>query len=365
MLLRLDTVQRQSWTRVATLVLLIFTLSWCGACTGQTIEAPAQPAQGPGGREYVHAAVRMSSYLDGGERYWLFEPMQPQPAQAPLVVFVHGFGQMNPKAYGAWIEHLVRRGAVVMYPKYQADFTTDAKQFVPNTITALQHARNVLQQPGRVRTDMSRWALIGHSAGGIISASVAAVAQENQLPPPRALLAVQPGRSSLFPLADQSKVVASTLVVALVGDMDRIVRDDDARRIIGQTTQVPAQNKRLILQVSDSHGRPPMWASHIAPIAFARDYDIQRIDHFAADGSLRQAGNPQALTLHAPWEHKPDSTDYWVFWRIADRLLELAFSPRPADLTTLDEMLTLPAWSDGQPIRPMRMLDANRLDEDR
>lgn len=343
--------------RWGVLVLVAMLLGVGSACAGKSIQPPDQPEQGPGGRDYPHGAVRMSSYLDGGERYWLFEPMEPRPELAPLVVFVHGFGQMNPKAYGAWIEHLVRRGAVVLYPKYQADFTTDAERFVPNTLTAIQHGRNVLQQPGRVRTDMSRWALVGHSAGGLISASVAAMATEHQMPAPRALMAVQPGRSGIFPLADQSKIAANTLMFALVGDQDRIVGDDDARRIITETRQVPAQNKRLILQISDTRGLPPMWASHSAPVAFERNYDSQRIDWFADNGSLRQAGNPNAMTLQAPWENKADSTDYWVFWRLTDRLLELAFSPNPRDIAGLDEMLTLPAWSDGQDIRPMRILD--------
>ena len=57
--------------------------------------------------------------------YWLFVPTDPLPGTPragepfPLVIFVHGSGATNADPYLAWIEHLVRRGAVVLYPQYQ------------------------------------------------------------------------------------------------------------------------------------------------------------------------------------------------------------------------------------------------------
>src|SRR5947209_8203149 len=43
---------------------------------------------------------------------WVFEPSQPAPAKAPVVVFCHGWLSTNPGLYGAWIEHLVGDGRI-------------------------------------------------------------------------------------------------------------------------------------------------------------------------------------------------------------------------------------------------------------
>ncbi len=56
--------------------------------------------------------------------YWLFEPTQPRVEGAqstlPIVLFLHGFDVTDPEIYHAWIDHLVRRGAVLVFPDYQA-----------------------------------------------------------------------------------------------------------------------------------------------------------------------------------------------------------------------------------------------------
>jgi hypothetical protein len=74
---------------------------------------PSQPDSGPGGREYPHAQVTKTTLGSGAEEVTIFEPSDPTPARAPVVVFSHGWGGMNPDYYGAWITHIVRRGYTV------------------------------------------------------------------------------------------------------------------------------------------------------------------------------------------------------------------------------------------------------------
>lgn len=80
---------------------------------------PSQPATGPGGSGYNHAAVRKTLRGEEALQFWVFEPAEPHAAAAPVVVFTHGWGATNPRAYGAWIDHIVRRGNIVVYPVYQ------------------------------------------------------------------------------------------------------------------------------------------------------------------------------------------------------------------------------------------------------
>src|SRR5688500_3888082 len=168
------------------LILLLFAPA---ILSSQNPSPPKQPASGPGGRQYSHTAVNKNRYGKGGQEYWIFEPDAPKPAAAaPVIVFLHGWGGMNPMYYGAWIDHLVKRGDIVIYPRYQASLLTAIKDFTPYTLFAIKHALKRLQpEPGHVKPDLNKFATVGHSVGGILAASVAALASESDLPQVRAV----------------------------------------------------------------------------------------------------------------------------------------------------------------------------------
>ncbi len=119
-----------------------------------------------------HDGVRRYEIGLGPRSYWLFEPDRPRPEKAPVVVFLHGWFAVNPAFYGAWIDHLVRNGHIVIFPRYQNDITTMPQDFLPNAVAAIHDAMGVLSQDGvhHVRADSSRFALIGHSAGANLAA---------------------------------------------------------------------------------------------------------------------------------------------------------------------------------------------------
>src|SRR5687768_6824165 len=232
---------------------------------------PAQPASGPGGKQYAHTAVTKNRYGKGGEEYWIFEPDAPKPALAPVVVFLHGWGGMNPLYYGAWIDHLVKRGNIVIYPRYQASLLTGIKEFTPNALFAIKDALKRLQtEPGHVKPDLTKFATVGHSVGGILAASVAALARESELPQVRAVMSVEPGITESpinIPLADLKKIPAETLLLAVAGDQDTLVRDTDAKRVYYESINIPEANKDFIMMITDTHGTPSLQASHRAPTA--------------------------------------------------------------------------------------------------
>ncbi len=120
--------------------------------------------------EPPHGGVRRYEIGQGPRSYWLFEPDRPRPNTAPVVVFLHGWFAVNPGFYGAWIDHLVRHGHVVIFPRYQNDVGTLPQDFLPNAMAAIHDALGVLavgmdHGVAHVRPDTRRFALIGHSAG--------------------------------------------------------------------------------------------------------------------------------------------------------------------------------------------------------
>src|SRR5215217_1982817 len=243
----------------------------------QSVTPPLQPATGPGGKQYVHASVTKNRYGKGGQEYWIFEPDSPKPRTAPVIIFLHGWGGMNPLYYGAWLDHLVKRGNIVVYPRYQANLLTSIKDFTPNTLAAVKDAvRRLKTEREHVTPDFSKFATVGHSLGGLLAANIAALASESKLPRVRAVMSVEPGITEApinVPLADLKKIPADTLLLAVAGDQDSLVRDTDAKRIYYESTRVSAQNKDFITLVSDSHGQPTLQASHRAPTALDEDYD--------------------------------------------------------------------------------------------
>lgn len=95
--------------------LLLSSLLSSGIVNAGDILPPTQPLQGPGGSHYAHADVRQWHFTAEGNEYWVFTPDRPVPSSAPVVVFTHGWSVMQPDLYRAWIEHIVRRGAILIY----------------------------------------------------------------------------------------------------------------------------------------------------------------------------------------------------------------------------------------------------------
>lgn len=342
------------------LALILFSLT---TLSFQQATPPGQPATGPGGKQYAHTKVTKNRYGKGNQEYWIFEPDTPKPASAPLIVLIHGWGGMNPLYYGAWLDHLVKRGNIVVYPRYQATLLTPITDFLPSTLGAIKDAITLLQkEPGHVKPDLNKFAIVGHSVGGLMAANVAALASESNLPTVRAVMSVEPGITEApinIPLADLKKIPADTLLLAVAGDQDTLVRDIDAKRIYYESTQVPAANKDFILMVTDSHGTPALLASHRAPTAMDRDYDNGE--------TISGAPNPSRIGNSSSRQNGPtrlesmmvNALDFYGTWKLFDGLCDAAFygKNREYALGNTKEQRFMGVWSDGVAVKELKVTD--------
>lgn len=349
---------------ILSLTLVLSSLTIVFSQNSQSATPPSQPPTGPGGKQYIHAGVVKNRYGKGGEEYWLFEPDSPKPRTAPVIVFLHGWGGMNPLYYGAWIEHLVKRGNIVIYPRYQANLLTPMRDFTPNTLTAVKNAISRLEsEQGHVRPDLNKFATVGHSAGGLLAASVAALADESRLPRVRAVMSVEPGITEApvsIPLADLKKIPADTLLLALAGDQDGMVRDTDAKRIYYESTRIPADNKDFIMLVSDTHGTPGLLASHRAPTALDKSYDSGEGVTGASSGSADPIGDaPQIQRRIRPDTMMVNALDYYGIWKLFDALCDAAFNNKNREyaLGNTPQQRFMGVWSDGVPVKELKVTD--------
>jgi pimeloyl-ACP methyl ester carboxylesterase len=336
---------------------LALAVSLAAPAIAAPVTPPEQPASGPGGREYAFARVAHHTYGQGAEQYWIFEPQRPTSAHAPsdlpAVVFLHGWGAMNPLYYGAWIEHLVKRGHTVIYPRYQESLRTPPAEMTGHALAAVRdaraHARNV-----------DAWVVIGHSMGGVLAANVAARAAQSDVSAPLAVLSVEPGstqtRSSreLVPLDDLGALPHDMLLVTVAGDRDTVFFDRDARLIFERAASVAATHKRYVVVPSDDHGTPAVAATHSAPTAPDADFDLSEGPE---RGPFAERLVERRRSAEREAERATSAIDYYAFWKLADVLIELAESGADEPFSAASERLIayMGAWSDGREVRKLEL----------
>lgn len=299
---------------------LLFPLWFTSSLAQTPPRPPEQPASGPGGSDYVHVSVSKKLYGEGAAAFWLYEPQDPTPTSAPVVIFLHGWGGVNPEIYEAWISHLVRKQRIVIYPVYQELRQTSLSDAVSNAFVDIQGAFAELARPGHVRPDIDKVAVVGHSYGGFLAANYAAEARGHNLPVPKAVMSVEPG-GPLPLVADYSQIAAGTLMLCILGDQDELAPEPFAPMIFRRSTQVSPQDKDLILMRSDDYGEPDLIADHFAP-----------------------TGRPDGSRV--------DALDWYGLWKWMDALCEAAFFGlhRHYALGDTPEQRFMGVWSDGQPV---------------
>jgi alpha-beta hydrolase superfamily lysophospholipase len=299
------------------IIILLATISIANAGPPR---APDQPRTGPGGADYRHGSVAVSVHGEGGTQYWLFEPREPKAEKAPLVIFLHGYSVMEPEGYRAWINHIVRRGAVVVYPRYQGRLLTPPGEFLPNSMASIRDALKVLAERGRVQPDLNRVAAVGHSAGGVIALNYTLDARAAGLPVPKALVVIEPGGGQERGLqwvatGAAGGLAPETRFVAAVGDADRIVGVTSARLMWRSTGHL--QQRAFVTVQSDLHGDPRLRAGHLSPMAV---------------------------------EGLADVHDWRAWWRVFDAACESAFDGHDLKIDS-----DLGKWSDGTPLKPLQI----------
>jgi acetyl esterase/lipase len=298
---------------------------------------PGQPATGPGGAEYVFPDIRVTSLGDdpGGGR--LFEPAAEAgsgtpPAEGPLPLVllidgccyraedggVNGGGVDGGEGFRAWIEHLVRRGAIVVYPIYRQE----SKQ--ADVAAAMRAALAELVGGEHARPDLMRTAVIGFSFGGPVAADYAADAATAGLPAPGALLIYGPRSDTTGP--DRAPPPPAIRAVVMIGEHDPGALRRGAESIWAWLAALPADQRDFVSLRDDDHGERALTADHWVPLANARPSD------------------PAAVL---------DALDWYGTWKLADALMACAFAGEWCEYALGDtpEQRFMGTWSDGVPVQ--------------
>jgi len=247
------------------------------------ITAPGQPVSGPGGSTYLFSEVTTNGPYWANNRntnnnyeYYIYEPNGPSgpPAQAPVILFLHGDFGFQPIQYQAWINHMCKMGYIVVWVRFQASALSQISSYPANAQVAWTDALYRLENfwwehhvlPKKTTGGEIETVFVGHSYGGWIAAWLAGVQPSSvpHFPPPLGMLMIEPD-GLLLPAINFAGIPSTTKMLILSADQDTVACSQYAQNIFESTTQIPAAQKNFLWFNSDSTGTPNQIGNHYFP----------------------------------------------------------------------------------------------------
>lgn len=333
---------------------------------------PAQPKTGPGSpldatTEVVKRAVGRASAVTYAY-HLAAAPAEPRP----VVVVLPAWGAVNPVIYGGWIEHLVRRGHLVLFPAYQQVGRTRPGEAPDAAASLIKSALAALAADPQARPDPSKLVYLGHSAGAGVGMNLAAGSAVRGMTSPRLVFAIMPGgiakdeKSRGIVLGDLSRLGPDTTLVTMVGDREFQAADRVSRRILKEASGVPVSRKLFMRSASDDHGFPALSATLASPASPKEGYDSGAIKvepdppidpkgprpqrpKWAADMVL---SGEQTVLVNQLQRNTTDTLDYIAYWKTFDMVMAAALSGGDMVALRADPgFLDMGRWTDGWPVR--------------
>lgn len=333
---------------------------------------PAQPKSGPGGADNPTAEIVKRAVGQASNVTFVYYAAGVPSAPRPVVVLLHAWGTINPSAYGGWIDHLARRGFLVLFPSFQDIGRTRPVDATARTQTLVKDALAALAEDAEAKPDTGRLAYLGHSAGAALAINMAAMSTPGVLPEPKLVFMMMTGGIASdagargIQLADLSQIGEKVDLVTLVGDREFQASERASRRILRETTSVPLPRKLFVRAGSDDHGFPALSATLASPASPMEGYDsasiklppdpprdpkAPRIVQPRWSPDMVLSGEQTVLSLQIA-RNPVDTLDYLAFWKTFDRAVDLAFAN--GEVSTLRNdggFLDMGRWSDGWPVR--------------
>ncbi len=319
---------------------------------GVAVKQPPQPKSGPGGSNYTHH-YRVHAGGSGSDAWYVFEPTKPRPKKVPVAVIMHGYGEYSGYAtMSALIRDTVRKGTIAIYPRWQTAIATPCpgpyliQPCIDSAVNGIKGALAYLREdPSRVQPQLGKASYFGFSFGGIVTANMANRYRELGLPRPRAIFLDDPHDGALTgfgePALDDSLagIPSSTLVECHAG-AEGVFSEPSQGGVAGscnavfpKLTSVPRKNKNIVLTHTDNHGTPALAAIH----------------------GVCAAGSQPGFS-YGP----PNAYDWNFCWKVWDALRSCALRGKYCRyaLGNTREHRFLGRWSDGVPVKPLKIQDS-------
>jgi hypothetical protein len=316
-----------------------------------SVTQPPQPKSGPGGRAHPYRGFRVTAGGSGNDAWFAFEPTRPRPRRAPLAIIMHGYGEFAgyDTMYG-FISHTVRRGSVVIYPRWQTGIAApcpgpfNIEPCINSAVNGIRGALSYLQSSRRqVHPLLRRTSYFGFSFGGIVTADMTNRFRSLGLPRPGAIFLDDPHDGGLNgfgepALDDTLAGIPRKTKFECHSGADGVISepgkaDSSCNAVFPKIAQIPNRNKDLVLTHTDSHGQPTLSSAH---------------------------GVCSAGTTLSGMSNPANAYDWNFCWKVWDALRSCAYrgeNCRSALGNTLEHR-SLGRWSDGTPVTPLKIQNA-------
>jgi len=323
----------------------LITLFLTCLCFNNEITQPSQQSIGYGGSEYQHTSVKIYDFAKKADGYWMYVPANPVPKTANLIVFMHGYGAYNPMIYGKWIRHLVQKGNVVVFPRYQRNLITPRpNKFAKNAAKGIKAALEELKKEEYPTINTDQFAFFGHSYGSVIASDLIANYEAFEIPKPGSVLMCSPGTGPLKGgrLDSYENIPEDINMIILHSENDMVVGDEFGNLVYKTAINTP--NRKMFYQFTDNHGSPAISAGH---------NECYSLDTYF-DTGVRNITAKRALRIS-----KLDVLDYNGYWKLGDALLDCTRNNLAFDevFEGKNGRYWLGDWSDNEPIRPLKIVN--------
>ncbi len=324
------------------------------ALTVPALTVPALTVAALMARE-THGAVAVLSAGEGAARVYLFIPAEPAPrGRVPLVLFHHGWQGMNPKNFGALIDHLAREGEVVVYPVYQESAATSPQTILASAAAADRRALAMLRARG-LTPDARHVMYIGYSMGAAISLDIALAPAAYGLPAPGGLLLMAPGDAPAVASGPAGRPIIGDLgrlprhlpVILMAGAQDTDIGLPTAAAIYARICGANRDHRAFFILPVQEHGGAAIEANHYAPGAPDPRYDFPLTSPAPRMILRGEAGFAASPSLN--------QLDFFGFWKFAD-----ALASDPGTALRQPGLDRLGTWPDGADLTPMARVRCSR-----
>jgi acetyl esterase/lipase len=271
----------------------------------------------------IYQDILVSSVGSGEKRAYIFQPDAENLSKLPVVLFLHGWRGTNPKNFGALIDLMVRRGAVVIYPVYQEEGEkTSPQRIAGNAAESIQAAFAMLEKNQPQLIDKSKTLYWGFSMGASLSMRFALQSPALGLPKPTAMVLVGPGEphhvvrgAAASPITGDIESLSPTIPTFIItGNADNSIGVPTARAWSQRLCHLPSTHRKLLLLPSDGENGQRIAAGHGSPGAPDSRFDFP---------DATQAVPPR-IKANRGFEESPslNQLDFYGYWRVSMAMLD-------------------------------------------
>jgi dienelactone hydrolase len=284
--------------------------------------------------------IEVYNHYNNPQGFYVFSPADSLKHQElGLVIFIHGYGGLNPINYGAWIRQLVEAGNAVIYPRYQRNlFMPGSKKFAPNAAAGIRGGLEYLQAAD-LPVDTSQVVYIGHSYGGTLSSFMMARQDSLRFPEAYAALLAAPGTNRFkgSRLSSYSDIPRDVQMVIVTHEGDHTTGTEFAE-LVHQTA--PKDMRRVwIKQAAQQQDTFAIQQGHNE--CYALDYSMSN--------GLRNYNSKRAMRIGCI-----DAIDRNLYWPIS---LEMVTAQREQTviplLREMQEAYEFGTWPNGSPLEAL------------